>query len=121
MNDARSIRVLLVDDNEIGSELLAEFLALSGVETRCAATGKEALQLADSFFPEAVLVDILLPDMDGYQLANLLRARPAPPRIYALSGLARHDRRDDAGGVFNGWIEKPADPDALLAILRQAD
>ena len=56
MNDVRAIRVLLVDDNEMGSELLAEFLALSGVETRCAATGEAALELADSFAPEAVLV-----------------------------------------------------------------
>ncbi|WP_315137982.1 response regulator [Achromobacter marplatensis] len=116
----RAIRVLLVDDNEMGSELLAEFLALSGVETRCAATGEAALELADSFTPEAVLVDILLPDMDGYELAAKLRARGSPPRIYALSGLARQERRDDTDSMFNGWIEKPADPDALLAILRQA-
>ncbi|CAB3695496.1 response regulator [Achromobacter marplatensis] len=120
MNDVRAIRVLLVDDNEMGSELLAEFLALSGVETRCAATGEAALELADSFAPEAVLVDILLPDMDGYELAAKLRARGSPPLIYALSGLARQERRDDTDSMFNGWIEKPADPDALLAILRQA-
>ncbi len=120
MNDVRAIRVLLVDDNEMGSELLAEFLALSGVETRCAATGEAALELADSFAPEAVLVDILLPDMDGYELAAKLRARGSPTRIYALSGLARQERRDDTDSMFNGWIEKPADPDALLAILRQA-
>lgn len=119
MNDVRAIRVLLVDDNEIGSELLAEFLALSGLETRCAATGEAALALADSFAPEAVLLDILLPDMDGYELASRLRARRAAPRIYALSGLARQERREDADSLFNGWIEKPADPDALLAILRQ--
>ncbi|MFD4841650.1 response regulator [Achromobacter sp. NPDC058515] len=116
----RAIRVLLVDDNEMGSELLAEFLALSGLETRCAATGGEALQLAETFAPEAVLVDILLPDMDGYELAHRLRERTAPPRIYALSGLARHERRDGADSMFNGWIEKPADPEALLAILREA-
>ncbi|KAG1242626.1 hypothetical protein G6F66_015700 [Rhizopus arrhizus] len=53
-------------------------------------------------------------------LAAKLRARGSPPRIYALSGLARQERRDDTDSMFNGWIEKPADPDALLAILRQA-
>ncbi|MNS44211.1 Response regulator MprA [compost metagenome] len=116
MNEVRAVRVLLVDDNEMGSELLAEFLALSGVETRCAASGEAALDMIDGFSPEAVLVDILLPDMDGYELASRLRSRGAPPRIYALSGLARHERRD-ADGMFDGWIEKPADPDALLAIL----
>jgi len=119
LNEVRAVRVLLVDDNEMGSELLAEFLALSGVETRCAPTGEAALEMVDSFRPEAVLVDILLPDMDGYELATRLRARTESPRIYALSGLARHERRDE-DGMFNGWIEKPADPDALLAILRQA-
>jgi CheY-like chemotaxis protein len=120
LNEARPLRVLLVDDNEMGSELLAEFLALSNLETRCAANAAEALELATEFAPDAVLLDILLPDMDGYQLANRLRDRPNPPRIYALSGLARHERRDDSGSLFTGWIEKPADPDALLALLRQA-
>ncbi|CAB3736893.1 MULTISPECIES: response regulator [Achromobacter] len=121
MDEVRAVRVLLVDDNEMGSELLAEFLTLSGLEARCAATGEAALELVDSFGPEAVLVDILLPDMDGYELATRLRARKTPARIYALSGLARHERRGDAEDMFNGWIEKPADPDALLAVLRQAE
>lgn len=120
MNDVRTIRVLLVDDNEIGAELLAEFLTLSGLETRCATTGAEALAMSETFAPQAVLVDILLPDMDGYELASRLRARAASPRIYALSGLARHERRDGTDGMFDGWIEKPADPEALLAILCEA-
>ncbi|MFY2641570.1 response regulator [Achromobacter deleyi] len=120
MNDARTLRVLLVDDNEMGSELLAEFLAMSGLETRCAGTGEDALAQAASFDPQAVLVDILLPDMDGYELARQLRRRNAASRIYALSGLARHERHEDAASLFDGWIEKPADPDALLTVLRQA-
>ncbi|MBB1628433.1 response regulator [Achromobacter sp. UMC71] len=121
MNEARSLRVLLVDDNEMGSELLAEFLALSGLETRCAINGEDALAQAAAFDPQAVLVDILLPDMDGYELARKLRARATPTRIYALSGLARHARHEDAASLFDGWIEKPADPDALLTVLRQPD
>ncbi|MFY3083354.1 response regulator [Achromobacter xylosoxidans] len=121
MNDARALRVLLVDDNEMGSELLAEFLALSGLETRCAGTGEDALAQAGAFAPQAVLVDILLPDMDGYELARRLRERDSAARIYALSGLARHERHEDAANLFDGWIEKPADPDALLALLRRAD
>ncbi|QVQ26770.1 response regulator [Achromobacter deleyi] len=120
MNDVRAMRVLLVDDNEMGSELLAEYLALSSLETRCAATASEALELAGTFAPDAVLLDILLPDMDGYELAARLRDSPKPPRIYALSGLGRHERREGSDSLFTGWIEKPANPDALLAILRQA-
>ncbi|MNK42869.1 Transcriptional regulatory protein SrrA [compost metagenome] len=120
MNGVRASRVLLVDDNEMGSELLAEFLSLSGLETRCAATAGQALELAKTFAPDAVLLDILLPDMDGYELAARLRDCAMPPRIYALSGLARHDRRDGTDSMFTGWIEKPADPDALVAILCQA-
>ncbi|PWV37530.1 response regulator, partial [Achromobacter xylosoxidans] len=41
-------------------------------------------------------------------------------RLYALSGLARHERHEDATALFDGWIKKPADPDALLTVLRQA-
>lgn len=120
MNEARALRVLLVDDNEMGSELLAEFLAMSGLETRCAGNGEDALAQAADFEPQAVLVDILLPDMDGYELARQLRARNTGARIYALSGLARHERHQDAASLFDDWIEKPADPDALLTVLRQA-
>lgn len=120
MDDVRAMRILLVDDNEMGSELLAEFLSLSALETRCAATAGEALEVARTFAPDAVLLDILLPDMDGYELAARLRDCPKPPRIYALSGLARQERREGSDSVFTDWIEKPADPNALLAILRQA-
>ncbi|WP_251863622.1 response regulator [Achromobacter sp. Marseille-Q4962] len=112
------MRVLLVDDNEVSAELLAEFLGLSGVQARWAGTAAQALETVGDFAPHAVVADILLPDMDGYELARRLRENGAPLRIYALSGLSRQERRDEAAGLFDGWLEKPADPDALLALLR---
>ena len=118
MTHPHAPRVLLVDDNAMASELLADFLSLSGIDVRRAASGADALAQSASFLPDAVIVDILLPDTDGYQLAGRLRAQHAgqPPRLIALSGLPRDPQRDDAG-VFDSWVEKPADPTALVELV----
>lgn len=114
-------RVLLVDDNAIASELLADFLSLSGIDVRRAATGADALEQSAAFLPDAVIVDILLPDTDGYALAGRLRAQHAsqPPRLIALSGLPRDPQRPDAD-IFDSWVEKPADPDKLVDLVSPA-
>jgi len=118
LTQTRALRVLLVDDNDMASELLAEFLTLSGIEVRIAATGAEALARSAEFQPDAVILDILLPDTDGYALAGQLRAQHAghAPRLIALSGLPRDGQRGDAD-VFDIWVEKPADPDSLVALV----
>ncbi|KAJ8135298.1 hypothetical protein OY671_011489, partial [Metschnikowia pulcherrima] len=74
--------------------------------------GEDASAQAASFDPQAVSVDISSPDMDGYESARQSRRRNAASRIYASSGSARHERHEDAASSFDGWIEKPADPDA---------
>jgi two-component system OmpR family response regulator len=112
-----SKRVLIVDDNEMASELLAEFLELCGYEARVSHTGADAMTVADQFSPDIVIVDIMLPDTDGYALAGQFRKRAgATPTIVALSGLPKNMRGSDAA-VFDAWLEKPADLDALEALL----
>jgi len=115
LTSIRAKRVLLVDDNDLAAELLAEFMALSGIEVQTAATGAEALACSATFEPDAVILDILLPDIDGYTLAARLREQHTPaPQLIALSGLLPDRQRSDAS-VFDAWFEKPADPDALVA------
>lgn len=113
-----SKRVLIVDDNEMASELLAEFLELCGHDARISHTGADAMSSAAAFAPEVVIVDIVLPDTDGYALAGLIRERATPaPMIMALSGLPRGMRREGGDDVFDAWLEKPADLNALEAMV----
>lgn len=110
-------RVLIVDDNEMASELLGEFLEMSGHTAVIAHSGQAALEAARSAAPDACIVDIVLPDMDGYALASALRQEVATPmKIIALSGLPKSMRRGDHS-LFDTWLEKPADLDTLESLL----
>jgi hypothetical protein len=71
---------ILVDDNADAAETLAEILRLLGYEVRCAGHADAAMALLDSYVPQLALLDIGLPDIDGYQLAGLLRADPRAAR-----------------------------------------
>lgn len=110
-------RVLIVDDNEMASELLGEFLELSGHVARIAHSGQAALDAARAEAPDVCIVDIVLPDMDGYALAAALREQTKiTPKIIALSGLPKNMRRGD-DSLFDAWLEKPADLDTLESML----
>jgi len=69
-------RVLLADDNRDAADSLALLLSIEGHEVRVAYGGAAALSLAQSFRPEVALLDIGMPDVDGYQVARALRATP---------------------------------------------
>src|SRR5205814_3084476 len=81
-------RVLVVDDNADAADSLAEYLATAGHEVRTAYAGQEALEAARAYRPEAVLLDIGLPGMDGYEVARRLRQEPGLERalLVALTG-----------------------------------
>ena len=110
-------RVLVVEDNEDGREGLVAFLQGVGVEVEAASEGLQALKLAEQHRPEIVLLDLGLPGMDGYAVAQALRARHPPERmaIMALTGwgAGRDQERTRAAG-FDAHLVKPVQPDALL-------
>ena len=113
-------RILVVDDNHDAAEATAVFLELGGHEVKTVGDGSEALASAPVFAPDVVLLDIGLPEMDGYEVARRLReiaadARVVPDRAHRL----RPARRSRAGarGGFDHHLTKPADPDALLALV----
>src|ERR1700754_3079409 len=106
---AESLQVLIVDDNEMASELLSEFVEFLGHDAKTSATGAEAVTLCGSYRPQVVITDIVLPDFDGYELAMRLRAMLGPEtRIIALSGLPKNPQRPEADN-FDAWLEKPVD------------
>ncbi len=84
----RNRRVLLVDDNEDAAHALARLLTAFGHEIRIFHSGQEAITAAPEFRPEAVLLDIGLPDLNGYQFARRLRDNPDldPFLLVAVSG-----------------------------------
>jgi two-component system, chemotaxis family, CheB/CheR fusion protein len=112
----RPRRVLLVDDVADGREALARWLELLGHEVRTAADGWLALQLAASFQPHIIFLDIGMPGMDGYELCSRLRAQVSGVHasIYALTGFSseQHRARSLRAG-FDGYLVKPIDLHAI--------
>ena len=109
-------RVLVVDDQHDIAETIAAYLELSGCQVRTAADGLQALALASEFLPDVVLLDIGLPEMDGYEVARRLRALPAlaSSLLIALTGYGQvSDRMKTQQAGFNAHVVKPADPQAV--------
>ena len=106
-------RVLVVDDNVDGAESLATLVGLWGHEVRIAHDGPSALITAAEFRPDAVLLDIGLPGLDGYKVARQLRARPGSgtTKPVALTGWGRDaDRERPLAAGFDLHLVKPVDP-----------
>lgn len=113
-------RVLVVDDNEDGAEMLAEVLASRGHITRVAHDAPSALRVAAEFSPDVALLDLGLPVMDGFELAARLRALPglADIRLVAITGYGqRSDFRRSREAGFHDHLVKPVDLDAIEATL----
>src|SRR5207249_8677699 len=74
------VRVLVVDDETYITDLVATALRYEGFEVASAGSGREALTLVDSFRPELIVLDVMLPDLDGFEVQRRLveRGRPAP-------------------------------------------
>jgi len=112
--------ILIIEDNIDAAQTLAEVLEAGGYRVRIALDGRSGIAAARELAPEIVLCDIGLPDLDGYAVAQELRADEAlrPTRLIALTGYAQpEDRAHALEAGFDAHIPKPASPDALLAVL----
>jgi signal transduction histidine kinase/CheY-like chemotaxis protein len=115
-------RVLVVDDNEQGAELLGDSLRALGYTVEVAFDGPAALQKVEAFVPEVVLLDLGLPVMDGFELAERLRAEGGLVRVpfVAVTGYAQEvDRQRTAAGGFQGHLAKPVDVHVLDQLIRK--
>src|SRR5262245_31205665 len=98
-NGRDTLRVLVVEDHTDTADSMAQLLGLYGFEVRVARDGPGALAAVQMFQPDAVLLDIGLPGMDGYEVARRLRdlAAPRRPLLVAVSGYGREqDKRRSA-------------------------
>ncbi|HLV68825.1 MAG TPA: ATP-binding protein, partial [Polyangiaceae bacterium] len=116
-------RVLLVDDNQDAAEMLASLLRAEGHDVLVAHDGPSALAEARAFRPAVALLDIGLPVMDGYELAEkLLALLPRPLRLVALTGYGQdHDRRRSVEAGFAEHLVKPVDAADLLAAIEGSE
>ncbi len=111
---APALRVLLVDDNEDAAVTSAALLEGIGHQVRVAHSAAEALALGRQYAHDVAILDIGLPDMDGYALAAALRRDVAPMRLIALTGYGqRSDRERAARAGFDVHLTKPASADDL--------
>jgi PAS domain S-box-containing protein len=114
-------RVLVADDNQDAAESLSMILEMAGHEVRVVHDGLAALSAAQSFRPDTVLLDIGMPQMNGYEVARALRREPWGTGItlVALTGWGQErDRQKAMDAGFDHHLTKPVDPDALEALLR---
>jgi signal transduction histidine kinase/DNA-binding response OmpR family regulator len=113
-------RVLVVDDYPLAAESLMRMLQVGGHDARIAQDGLTALEQVRTCWPEIVLLDIGLPGMDGYKVAESIRSLPgtADLVLIALSGYAQlEDRRRSAAAGFNYHLTKPVDAGALFQLI----
>ncbi len=117
---ARRMRVLVVDDNVDAAELTVEALSLAGYEAVATFDGPTALEEVERFRPEVMVLDIGLPLMSGYEVADRLAGSPSRPRtIVALTGYGQPaDRARAFAHGFDQHFVKPLELDALLTYLR---
>ncbi len=114
-------RVLIVEDNPDGRETLRMMVEMWGHQVEAAADGQQGVEMALALRPEAALVDIGLPVLDGYQLARRVRAELGRDIfLIALTGYGQpHDHRRAFEAGFDAHLVKPADPDELRRLLEQ--
>jgi CheY-like chemotaxis protein len=118
--EAPRLRLLVVDDNVDSAETLALLFRASGHEVQVAHAGDTALTVALEFKPDAVLSDIALPGLSGYELARRLREHPdfRAAALIAVSGFGRDSDRDRSRAAgFDHHLVKPLDYDSLHELL----
>jgi len=114
-------RVLVVDDEENIAYLVGSALRMAGCDVDTAGTGAEALGRAEIARPDAIVLDVMLPDIDGFEVLRRLRARGIPAPVLFLT--ARSDTADRVRGLTSGgddYIVKPFALEELVARVQLA-
>jgi two-component system, sensor histidine kinase len=111
-------RVLVVEDSEDSRDALRMLLEIEGHQVRVAGSGEEAVRVVKESEPDWALIDIGLPDIDGYETARRIRAVHRRVRLIALTGHNRPEDRERAlAEGFDTHLVKPVDPARLFTIL----
>lgn len=120
---SRHARILIVDDNRDAAAALALLLNIAGNETQTAHDGLQAIERAEAFHPDVVLLDIGLPKLNGYEACRRIRAQPWGKNIVlvALTGWSlEEERMESKDSGFDHHLVKPVELDALKGLLGEA-
>jgi len=108
--------ILLIEDNAITSEFVRISLESSGYSVLEAPTGRAGIRMAVEHSPDLILQDLLLPDIDGFELAGRLRALPEAKSTPIIAFSAFHSKLEEAKmcTAFTGYLSKPIEPTELI-------
>lgn len=118
-NQTSSQRILVVDDEASISDLIATSLKFVGFDVRTAATGSQALAVAEEFKPHAIVLDVMLPDQDGFEVCRQIRSEGIDVGVLFLT--AKDGMEDKVAGLTIGgddYMTKPFSLEELVARLR---
>ncbi len=114
-------KILIVDDDATMVNLLSTILEIDGFQAKSSLSGKEAFQVISRDLPDLVLLDIMMPEMDGFEVLARLRSDPVTKKLPIIMLTARTDDKD----IFEGWkrgadeyVTKPFDPRQLVDTIR---
>lgn len=117
---SRFKRILIVDDNQTNLAILTELLECD-FSLRTACGGKEALRTAEQFEPGVILLDVMMPGVDGYETCRRMRAMPSLYDAVIIMLSAKAMPSEQAAGMEAGaddYVTKPFDDGELMAIIR---
>lgn len=116
----KQVRILVVDDNRDAAEMVSDLLEVEGYTVERAFGGVEALRKAEEFHPHMILLDLLMPDLTGYEVVKRVRLNPGGPVVVAVTGHGSDsDREAVRRAGFDEHIIKPIAGDSILAVVRR--
>jgi CheY-like chemotaxis protein len=119
-------KILVVEDNKDEAKLIEMILSQEGYEVTVAPNGKKGLELVDSFEPDLIVLDVMMPELDGFSATKKLKASEKKDiPIILLTGVAKQIRstRYPLDGVLKTeaeeYLEKPVNPEELLKLVKK--
>jgi CheY-like chemotaxis protein len=116
------MRILIADDHRDSANSMAMLMRMGGHEVTVAYDGEEAVKMAEDAPPDVVLLDIGMPRLNGYEVAQRLRTQPRGRELVLIATTGwgqEEDRRRSARSGFDAHLVKPVDHQALLEVLVQ--
>jgi len=114
-------RILIVDDSPTNRHALSEMLRRHGYQCSLAETGKEAIEKAKTEKPDMILMDVVMPDMDGFQATRIITRDEATKHIPVILCTSKNQQTDRVWGLRQGakdYVLKPIEEADLLAKIR---
>ena len=113
-----AVKILIVDDNRLILQALSEHLDSQGYETMVAGNGREALSLALAEPPDLIIMDIVMPEMDGLEATRLLRQNPRFQKV-PIVAFTSQSNRGHVGEMFDDYLIKPFGYDQVIELIQR--